>query len=160
MCPRYILSDNGTVFKNQLMDQVLQQLSIDCIFSAPYHPQSNRKLDVFHKYLMPTLKKLCKKDPTNWDKYLNQVLASYRVTPNLATAEKTFSLNECRLLILFNFQFRNSNFLWNRTIFPGTQAFTSPPDMASSGVWENIILCKTPTFDGVCGKFFYIILIW
>ena len=43
--------------------------------------------------------------------------------------------------------------------FPGTQAFTSPPDMASSGVWENIILCKTPTFDCVCGKFFYIILI-
>ena len=24
--------------------------------------------------------------------------------------------------------------------------------MASSGVWENIILSKTPTFDGVCGK--------
>ena len=44
--------------------------------------------------------------------------------------------------------------------FPGTQAFTSPSDMASSGVWENIILCKTPTFDGVCGKCFYIILIW
>ena len=32
MCPRYILSDNGTKFKNQLMDQVLQQLSIDHIF--------------------------------------------------------------------------------------------------------------------------------
>ena len=26
MCPRYILSDNGTEFKNNLMDQVLQQL--------------------------------------------------------------------------------------------------------------------------------------
>ena len=33
------------------------------------------------------MKKLCKKDPSNWDKYLNQVLASYRVTSNLATAE-------------------------------------------------------------------------
>ena len=42
------------------MDQVLQQLSIDHIFSAPYHPQSNVKLEVFHKYLKPTLKKLCK----------------------------------------------------------------------------------------------------
>ena len=37
MCPRYILSDNGTEFKNNLMDQVLQQLGIDRIFSAPYH---------------------------------------------------------------------------------------------------------------------------
>ena len=61
MCPRCILSDNGTEFKNSLMDQVLQQLGIDRIFSAPYHPQSNGKLEVFHKYLKPTLKKLCKK---------------------------------------------------------------------------------------------------
>ena len=38
MCPRYILSDNGTEFKNSLMDQVLQQPGIDRIFSAPYHP--------------------------------------------------------------------------------------------------------------------------
>ena len=53
MCPRYILSDNSTEFKNSLMDQVLQQLGIDRIFSAPYHPQSNGKLEVFHKYLNP-----------------------------------------------------------------------------------------------------------
>ena len=92
MCPRYILSDNGTEFKNNLMDQVLKQLGIERIFSAPYHPQSNGKLEVFHKYLKPTLKKLCEKDPSNWDKYINQVLASYRVTPNLATAEMPFFL--------------------------------------------------------------------
>ena len=41
------------------MDNVLQQLGIDCVFSTPYHPQSNGKLEVFHKYLKPTLKKLC-----------------------------------------------------------------------------------------------------
>ena len=57
MCPWYILSDNGSEFKNNLMDQVLQQFGIDRIFSAPYHPQSKGKLEVFHKYLKPTLKK-------------------------------------------------------------------------------------------------------
>ena len=71
---------------------ILQQLGIDRIFSAPYHPQSNGKLEVFHKYLKPTLKKLCEKDPANWDKYLNQVLTSYRIMPNLATAELPFFL--------------------------------------------------------------------
>ena len=60
MCPRYILSDNGTEFKNHLMEQVLPQLWMDCIFSAPYPPQSNGKLEVVQKYLKPTLKKLCK----------------------------------------------------------------------------------------------------
>ena len=92
MCPRYILSDNGTEFKKTLVDKVLKQLGIEQIFSAPHHPQSNGKLEVFHKYLKPTLKKLCEKDPSNWDQYLNQVLASYRVTPNLATAEMPFFL--------------------------------------------------------------------
>ena len=50
VCPGYILSDNGTEFKNNLMDQVLKQLGIERIFSATYHPQSNGKLEVFHKY--------------------------------------------------------------------------------------------------------------
>ena len=56
------------------------------------YPQSKGKLEVFHKYLKPTLKKLCEKDLSNWDKYINQVLPSYRVTPNLATAETPFFL--------------------------------------------------------------------
>ena len=74
------------------MDQVLKQLGIAGIFSPLYHPQSNEKLEVSHKYLKPTMKKLCERDPSNWDKYINQVLANYRVTPNLATAETPFFL--------------------------------------------------------------------
>ena len=74
------------------MDQVLKQLGIDRIFSEPFHPQSNDKLEVFHKYLKPTLKKLCERDLSNWDKYINQVLINYRVTPNLATVEMPFFL--------------------------------------------------------------------
>ena len=90
--------------KNNLMDQVLQQLGIDRIFSAPYHPQSNGKLEVFHKYLKPTLKKLCEKDPANWDKYINQVLASY---------QEYTQPSYCRVTIYFG--------LWQ-----GPQSATSP----------------------------------
>ena len=94
MCSRYILLDKGTELKKKLdpMDQVLQQLGIESIYSAPCHSQSNRKLEVFHKYLKPTLKKLCEKDSSNWDKHINKVLASYRVTPSLATTETPFLL--------------------------------------------------------------------
>ena len=105
MCPRYILSDNDIEFKNQLMDQVLQPLAINNIFSATYHPKSNGKFEIFHKYLKPTLKKLCEKDPTNWDKYTNQVLTSYRVMPNLATVETHFlwSMKETQTYPYINF---------------------------------------------------------
>ena len=67
MYPHFILSDNWTEFKNQLMDNVLTQLGIGCIFSAPYHPQSNGKLEVFHKYLKLILNKLCENGPDNWE---------------------------------------------------------------------------------------------
>ena len=83
MCPRYILSNNGTEFKNNLMDHVLKQLGIKWIFSAPYHPQSNGKLEVFYKYLKPTLKKLCEKDPSNCNQYPNQVLLVIELRPTL-----------------------------------------------------------------------------
>ena len=43
-------------------------------------------------------------------------------------------------------------------IFGRTQAFTNPTDLASSGVWENVYLGNTPTFDGVCGIIIFIIL--
>ena len=86
MCPHFILSDNGTEFKNQLMNKVLQQLGIDHNLSSLYHLQSNGKLETFYKYLKPTLKKLCEKDLDNWDKYINQV------TPHLTTTKTPFFL--------------------------------------------------------------------
>ena len=74
MCPQFILSDNGTEFKNQIFNKVTKDLGIKRIFSAPYHPQSNGKLETFHKFLKPTLKKMCTEDQDNWDDYVEQVL--------------------------------------------------------------------------------------
>ena len=41
----------------------------------------------------------------------------------------------------------------------GTHAFASPPDMASSGVWENVILPETPIVNGVYGILYFIIFL-
>ena len=68
---------------------VLQQLGINHIFPAPYHPQ-NRKLELFQKYLKHTLKKLCENDQDNGDQYLNQVFISYHITAHLTTGETPF----------------------------------------------------------------------
>ena len=59
--------------------------------------------------------------------------------------------------LIFN---KATGFLFNRIdFFSETQAFASPPDMASSGVRENVNLTITPTFVGVCGLLFQIILV-
>ena len=80
MCPRFILSDNGMEFKNQIFDKVTKDLGIKRIFSTPYHHQSNGKLETFHKFLKPTLKKMCAEDQDNWDDYIKQVLGTNRGT--------------------------------------------------------------------------------
>ena len=92
MCPWFIPSDYGTEFKNQIFDKVTKDLGIERIFSAPYHPQSNGKLETFHKFLKPTLKKMCADDQDNWDDYVEQVLGTYRGVPNLTTGESPFFL--------------------------------------------------------------------
>ena len=92
MCLRFILSDNGTEFKNQIFDKVTRDLGIERIFSAPYHPQSNGKLETFHKFLKPTLKKTCAEDQDNWGDYVEQVLGTYRGVLNLMTVESPFFL--------------------------------------------------------------------
>ena len=50
----------------------------------------------------------------------------------------------------------NKELIFSRTEpnFQRTQTFASPTYVASSGVWENVILSKTPTFDGVCGMLY------
>ena len=90
LCLQFILSDNGTEFKNQIFDRVTKDLGIERISSAPYHPQSNGKLETFHKFLKPTLKKMCAED--NWDDYVKQVLGTYRGVLNLTTGESPFFL--------------------------------------------------------------------
>ena len=92
LCPRFILSENGTEFKNQTFDRVTKDLGIERIFSAPYHPQSNGKLETFHKFLKPTLKRMCAEDQDDWDDYVKQVLGMYRGVPNLTTGESSFFL--------------------------------------------------------------------
>ena len=99
MCPHFILSDNGTELKNQLTDNALQQLGIDHIL----FPHIIHKVMENWRFSSKTLNLLlrnCEKDPDNWDKYINQVLASYCVTPHLTTAETPFFLVYGRGLLL------------------------------------------------------------
>ena len=60
---------------------------------------------------------------------------------------------ECRLLILFNLHQR-TQFLLNRIKFSlGTEAFASPTDMASSGVWKIFFFPRHPPWM-VCVEYY------
>ena len=67
-------------------------VSNNLALTASFLHHITHNLMIFLKYLEPTLKKLCEKDLDNWDKYINQVLAIYSVTPHLTAAETPFFL--------------------------------------------------------------------
>ena len=47
-----VLTDNGTEFKNRLINEVCEQLGVKHkIYSPPYRPQSNGRIESFHYFL-------------------------------------------------------------------------------------------------------------
>ena len=78
-----ILTDNGTEFKNDLIDQVAKELGVEHkIFTPPYHPQSNGKIEAFHYFLKACI-----------GKHINQLEELAEVVP-LACAAYNFLPNE------------------------------------------------------------------
>ena len=62
----------------------------------------------------------------------------------------------CRFLTLCNLHY-SSLFLYNRINFLKEHKVLLTKPMASSCILENVMHCKTPTCDGVCGIICFII---
>ena len=52
-----ILSGNGTEFKNKVLNEACDQLDIERLFSNPFHPQGNAKVENVHNFLKRNLTK-------------------------------------------------------------------------------------------------------
>ena len=53
-----IMTDNGTEFKNKLFKEVIKKLGMEfSIHSPPYRPQSNGKVEEYHRFLKACISK-------------------------------------------------------------------------------------------------------
>ena len=83
-----ILSDNGTEFKNKLMEEVSEELGVEYkIYSPPYRPQSNGRIESFHYFL-----KACIAPQLEWDDIVPLACAAYNFLPNEHSRESPFFL--------------------------------------------------------------------
>ena len=49
-----MLSDNITEFKNKVFEQVAKELGLEYkLYTLPYHPASNGRIEGFHAFLKP-----------------------------------------------------------------------------------------------------------
>ncbi|XP_040068163.1 uncharacterized protein LOC120841353 [Ixodes scapularis] len=90
--PREILSDRGTSFTSELMNEVMELLSIKHLLSSPYHPMCNGLVGKFKGTLKQMLKRMCEEKPQSWDEYLAPVLFAYREAPQASLGFSPFEL--------------------------------------------------------------------
>ena len=64
--PEEILSDQGSQFISQCMQEVSRLLSIKRLTSSPYHPICNGFVEGFTGTLKTMLKRLCEEQPKKW----------------------------------------------------------------------------------------------
>src|SRR2546429_7126046 len=86
-CPKIIMSDRRTHFRNKLVDELCRKFEIKHKLSSPYHPQTNGLVERFNRTLCEALAKVSEKE-NQWDKYIEQVLFAYRTT-KYATTKRT-----------------------------------------------------------------------
>ena len=85
-----ILTDNGTEFKNKLFKEVINKLGMEfSIHSPPYRPQSNGKIEGFHRFLKTCIGKHINYG-LEWDKLTPMATACYNFFPNCNARESAF----------------------------------------------------------------------
>ena len=87
-----ILTDNGTEFKNKLFKEVVAKLGTEMsIHSQPYRPQSNGKIEGFHRFLKACITKHINHG-LKWDELTPMATACYNYFPNCSARESAFFL--------------------------------------------------------------------
>ncbi|MCO5552423.1 hypothetical protein L7F22_005934 [Adiantum nelumboides] len=76
--PLEILSDRGPGFKADLLDALLENLSIKHVHSTPYYPQCNGLVEKTNGVLCKIITKHVRDRPQDWDKHLTAALWAYR----------------------------------------------------------------------------------
>ena len=87
-----ILSDNGTELKNKVISEVCDQLGIKRLFSYPFNPQCNTKVDNVHNFLKRTLTQLLDNSTLEWDELLSFTCYCYNIFPCSNGTESLFFL--------------------------------------------------------------------
>ena len=87
-----ILMDNGSEFKNQEMKQVCETLGVKHIFSPVYTPESNRRLEGWHRFFKACIVKHIHRGGVKWDELVPLAVSAYNFFPCQSSKESPFVL--------------------------------------------------------------------
>jgi hypothetical protein len=90
--PSEILTDRGTQFMSEVMQEVERLLAIKGLATTPYHAQGNGLVERYNGTLKTMLRKLAQEKPKQWDRYIPALLFAYREVPQESLGFSPFEL--------------------------------------------------------------------
>ena len=76
--PEEVLTNQGTQFMSECMQEVSRLLSIKDLTSKPYHSICNNVVERWSGTWKSMLKRLCQDQPKQWHRLINPVLFAYK----------------------------------------------------------------------------------
>ena len=95
-----LVTDNGSENCNKTVRETLQALNVRHVTTSLYHPNSNGKVERFHRVLNDILAKKLRDNVNTWDLHLNQTLAAIRFNCSESTKFSPFFLLYNRDVVL------------------------------------------------------------
>ena len=90
--PEVMITDQGLEFKNRTVEGYLKSLGVDVRHSSPFHPQTNGKIERFHRTFKAILRKFINARPGEWEDHLGPTLWAHRVSTSTVTGYTPYFL--------------------------------------------------------------------
>ena len=88
--PRYIISDNGSEFVNELLSQLTKLGHVHHIKTSIYHPRANARAERPHRTIHETLAKVAQRD--KWDEYIPSIQAALNFSESASRRKSPYFL--------------------------------------------------------------------
>ncbi len=88
--PEILISDRGTEFTNTAVENLCAASDVQHRKTTPYHPQSNAKVERWHRTLKGIIERLMATSHAGWERQLGPALTAYRNTVSAVTGHTPF----------------------------------------------------------------------
>jgi len=86
-----LLSDQGTEFLNNIIDEFLNLIGTERKVTSSYHPECNGRTERLNQTLVRSLRKHCEQDPSNWDQFISFITFAYNTRVHSITGVSPYT---------------------------------------------------------------------